>query len=339
MRAARGVDEAMQNWPEQLWADRFRLEAVHERGLSRDVVDRALAEVEAAAADAGVAAQELFGTPGEHARQVASQLSVAQRADTDADADPGLLTYALIPLGLLALIGALYTVLEWRWSVAMSASDLIGSALIALTSIAAAAVAWLRRAGLPATSWAGVAATIALGVSAAMVLTGQGGQQAVARLPGVVLALVGLGLLAAALVLPDRPRRQRRRGRSRSAAAWYRRLGGLLRGRYRFPLARTRDLVAEARSHVAASAAIHPSDDLGEPGHHALALAEASTYPAIAATRTQRVAKVAVPLLLIIVTIMNVDSYFDGGSWTLLIGPGLLVLVGLSMLLTSRRRR
>lgn len=331
MRAARGAEGATQGW-----GDRFRLQAALDHGLDPDVIERELAEVNGAVADAGATPEALFGDPHEHARLVAAEQPVAVRADAD---EAGLLVYALIPVAMLALFGALYLVFQGAWSVALSASDLIGSALIALTSAAAAGTLWLRRAGLPATSWAGAGVTMALVVAAAVVLTGEAGQQIVARLPVVVIALVGLGLLAVVFVLPDCGPRQRQRGRSRSAAAWYRRLGGLLRGRYRFPLARTRDLVAEARSHVAASGAIRPSDDLGEPGHHALALAEVSTYPAIAATRTQRVARVAVPLLLTVVTIMLVDSYLDGGSWTLLIGPGLLALTGLSMLLTSRRRR
>lgn len=338
--AVRGADGATEGWTEQRWADRFRLEAAIEQGLDLDDVERALANVGVAVADAGVPADELFGTPEEHARQIAADQPVEVRAAAQADDQGGgPLVHALVSMGLLALVGALYTVLQGTWSVALSASTLIGGALLALTFAAGAGVLWLRRAGLPATSWAAVAATVALTVATATVLTGEAGQQVFGRLPVAVLALVGLGLIAVVFVLPDRRPRRRERGRSRSAAAWYRRLGGLLRGRHRFPLARTRDLVDEARSHVAASGATHPSDDLGEPAHHALVLAEASTHPSIAVTRTQRVARVAVPVALTGLAVVLVGQYLEGGSWTLLIGPCLLALVGLSALLTSRRRR
>ena len=328
--AAREVDQG--------WADRFRLRAAVEHGLEIDAVEGALAEVGAAVADAGVGAEELFGAPDQHAWQVAAARSLAVRAEADAHG-PGPLAFALVGTGLMAVVFALLTALEGRWSIALSVANLVGVGLLAATFLAAGAVLSLRRAGRPATSWLAVAATAGLTVTTATVLTGEVGRQVIARLPVVVLALAGLGSIAAIFVLPDHGPRPRRSARSRSAGWWYRRLGGLLRGRYRFPLSRTHDLVAEARSHIAASGATHPSDDLGEPGHHALVLAEASTAPAAAATRTQRVARVAVPLLLVGFTAILVDDYLEGGSWTLLIGPALLALAGISRLLTSRRRR
>ncbi|WP_299036906.1 hypothetical protein [uncultured Pseudokineococcus sp.] len=316
---------------DEAWADRVRLVALLDHGLPGTAVDEALAVAAAAVEDSRQRAVDLLGPADAYARELADGEPAERRAGEEDGRSA--LAVGLVTGGAVGLAAAVTAAVATGWWLPVAVRHLVGVPLVALVAVLAGVVVRLRRGGRLRSSWAAGAATVAVLVAAAAVLTG-GPADVVGRVPALALGLAGVALVAVGLRLPTDVRPVGEGSSPSTPEAWYRRLEGVLRGRHAVPRSRAREMAAEARGHVLASGAAHPAVELGDPRLHALALVDASgERERWRASRSARLRLAQVGLLVVLAVSAALE---DGLTWFVGLTAALALLLAVSAL---RRRR
>lgn len=269
--------------PFERWELPARL-ALGDRGVGHHLANPIIADVQAHCAYTGQSPYEAFGSPEEFAMVAAAEQPAHLRDNPDRD---GLtagdyLSGSLLLLALAGVVGSLFfAALERTLTFAATPAALTGMVLVGLAAFAVRAVPGaLRAAGRPrlaAWSFALVAALIGLAVTAFFALP----REPVIDTP--VLAVTGVSLLVLLWQLrgPKKPSEPivhtpptpRTGGHDDDVDAWFRRLAGLLVGRYDLTPQRAAELAREARNHLVASEGTVDSE-FGSVEEYARELAE-----------------------------------------------------------------
>ncbi|MEW1721495.1 hypothetical protein [Streptomyces sp. NPDC093109] len=322
----------------QEWLDRLRLRLALAPGMTREVTEDVVAEVTAHCAETGQRPEEAFGPADEFAAQAARErVPVAERARRDrSDRLPadfwkaGLTTLATL-LGIRTVNVLIHDGLWFHVTAAGLAAILLMAAVVQATWMAMGLYAdgRIRATALAA---AGIAVLVA-GIFAAFALLPDG---SLGQLPTLVLALAALAPLGLLWLL------NRRAGATDTGTedssdpsgpsdpeAWLRRLGGLLTGRHKVPGRRSRELVAEARGHLAATGG-SPAEEFGPVEVYALQLAEQSG-PQVWWSRAGWQTPLFCALLLVYVTLSIVQDQFGWRFWLCAVG-----LAGAALVLAAK---
>ncbi|AXG79618.1 hypothetical protein [Streptomyces paludis] len=321
---------------EQQWLDRLELRLALAPGMTREITEDILAEVTAHCAETGQHPEDAFGPADEFAAQTARErVPVAERARRDrSDRLPGDFWKAGLTT-LSALLGVYtYNVMrhDGLWF-HVTAAGLTGILLLAATVQAVWMAKGLYAAGrIRATALAGAGTAVLIaGAFAAFALLPDA---SLARLPSPLLALAALaplGLLwllnrrsAAAVTGPEDttaptdPINHDGSTDPTDPEDWLRLLGGLLTGRHKVPGRRSRELVAEARGHLAATGG-SPAEEFGPVEVYALQLAEQSG-PRVWWSRASWQTALLTALLLAYVVTATVKGDFGWRFWVAAVG-------------------
>lgn len=287
----------------------------------------------AAVIDSGTSAEELFGIPEKHARSMAADVPAGGHAAGDSESVADVATGTLLVVGLLGL-GAIPVILfDSGWSVPLTPNGLgIVAVLVLGMSLALGVHRWWRNGRLRAATMGGVLGFVGLfgGVAASMSLPGH--DRVLAQIPTAGVAVVALGSLWWGA------RRSNRRAAPAptdvDAPTWFSRLSGLLRGRHHLSAQTTRDVVAQARQHVAASGAQHPSEEFGTPETYARIIAAQTEESAVRGAR----ARWFTHLGLVVILGYLVVTQVAGGSmgWAAWIGVVAIVTVVCDLIIGRR---
>ena len=324
------------DWPteqDRRWAERVLVRAA----VSHGAVDigAELDAVHDAVIDTGSSARELFGPADDYARQLAEQAAPAVRA-----AEPDWpLSSILFFLGLPTLFGSLLVWLRSGWSVDVTprAVAVATVVVVGMTLIVVAVRQWRSgRRGCAAAVVVAVLAVVVGGVSWAFELSAT--EELISDLPVVVIAAVGLGLIAAGLFWPDDPEVVQT-GPVGTPEEYLRRLEGLLRGRHHLSASTARDRVTLAREHWVASGAEHPFEEFGAPEAYALDLADQTPE---SATRGRRLELGLSLLAVLVVVSWVVEEFSSGPTWVTWTVAGVLAVgcvLWLAGVVLGRRER
>ncbi len=287
----------------------------------------------AAVIDSGTPAEELFGPPEEHARSIAAEVpaEVQDAGDTESWADVA--TGTLFGVGALGLVATPMILLDSGWSVPVTPNGLgIVVVLVLGMALGMGVQRWWRNGRLRAGAISGAIGVVGLfgGVAASMSLPGH--DRVLAQIPTAGVAVVTVGSLWWAA------RRSKRRSTPTpidvDAPTWFSRLSGLLRGRHHLSAQTTRDVVTQARQHLAASGARHPSHEFGTPGTYARIIAAQTTESVTRGARRAWFLRLGATLLAGFVVI---GAVVDGGM-TWLTWVGAVGILALGWDLIARRR-
>lgn len=242
-------------------------------------------------------------------------------------------TGTLLFVGLLGL-GAIPVILfDSGWSVPLTPNGLGTVVVLVLgTALALGVHRWWRNGRLRAATRGGVLGFVGLfgGVAASMRLPGH--DRVLAQMPTAGVAVVAVGSLWWGA------RRSNRRAAPTptdvDAATWFGRLSGLLRGRHHLSAQTTHDVVAQARQHVAASGAGHPSEEFGTPETYARNIAAQTEESAVRGTRASWVLRFGYTSLLGFLVVTEVLD--NGMTWWTWVGAVTLVFLGWELI--HRRR-
>ncbi|ROO58501.1 hypothetical protein EDC02_0261 [Micromonospora sp. Llam0] len=262
--------------------------ALSDRGVGYHLANPIIADVQAHCAYTGQSPYDAFGSPEEFALVAAAEQPAHLRENPDRNGlTPGdYLSGGLMSLGLIGLGGSLfYAVLEQTLSFPANPAVSTGTALLGLAVFVVRGVPGaLRAAGRPrlaTASFALVALLAGLAVTAFFALP----REPVFRVPVFALAGVSLLVLLWQLRGPAKPRQPivhtpptpRTAGHDNDEAdvdAWFRRLTGLLVGRYDLTPQRAGELARQARNHLVAAPGTIPDSEFGPVEEYARELAD-----------------------------------------------------------------
>lgn len=328
------MDQALE-WPtreDARWS-LMVLFAADRHGVPVEEVHDDLEVALAAVIDSGIAAEELFGTPEEHAQSLAEVVpaEVYDAAGTELLADVG--TGTLFGVGALGLVATPMILLDTGWSVPVTPKGLgIVAVLVLGMALALGVQRWWRNGRLQAAAIGGAVGAVGLvgGVTASMSLPVH--DRLLAQIPTAVVAVATVGSLWWGA------RRSNRRCTPAptevDAPTWFTLLTGLLRGRHHLSAQTTRDVVTQARQHVAASGARHPSQEFGTPETYARTIAAQTTESTTRGARRAWFLRLGATLLAGFVVI---GAVVDGGTtWLTWVGAVGILAPGWDLL--ARRR-
>lgn len=275
------------------WKDELEWVLAHDSSMTPTVIDEVLAEVAAHCAESGEHPRDAFGSPEEFAARTAREripLAEQARRDWAKLSTVDYLLGGLSKIATLLVVAALMALVQEGLWINLTLPGVSGSLLLAVTlqlvwvAFALRTAARLRAA---AAVGGGVAVLVLVTAVAFTALPHHG----LGRMPTPMLGVAGvlLGLVAWRLESADERRRAGAAAGGRSADAtadpsragsepsdtegWLRLLGDLLVGRHGVPRRRARELVTEARDHLAATGR-SPAEEFGPLQVYALRLAE-----------------------------------------------------------------
>ncbi|MEO6880832.1 MAG: hypothetical protein ABI181_07785 [Mycobacteriaceae bacterium] len=149
----------------------------------------------------------------------------------------------------------------------------------------------------------------------ALSMTAPGHDRVLAQVPSVGLVVVAVGSMGWGARWSNR--RAEPVPTEVDAPTWFARLSGLLRGRHHLSARTTRSVVAEARQHVAASGAGHPTEEFGTPETYARIIAAQTEESAVRGARTRWYAHLALLVVLgFLVVTEVVDNDMGWPAWS-----------------------
>lgn len=337
--SARARQQPQQQWPspqDEAWGAQLAWDLVVHHGLSAEAADRVVERARLACAEAGAAAEELFGPAAEHAAEAArEEVPAAERAARDDDGAVPRDRWALLLLGggLHGLLVAVVLAVGSGWSVGATPAGLALATALA-GAWAAVQCGWLeRRAGRLRRGWLLAAAGALLAAAGTATCLALADRPAVAELPVLAVAAVSALLLLAGWRLPEgRPEPVRE---DLAPEEWFARLAGLLRGRHDLPRDEVRRSVEDARRYWRDSGAASPQEEFGTPEAHARALVDGSAAPR--RNRARATARFQAALALLWAVLAGLDLADDGAGWSTL-PPALLAVLCAHTALRERRR-
>ncbi|MGP4044035.1 hypothetical protein [Streptomyces sp. 2A115] len=277
----------------ETWAARLELRLALQPDMHRAAIVEVLAETAEYCTETDEHPRDAFGDPDEYAVQVARERDpVGERAGRDwAGLRPAdYLTKGIYGGAVLLMVGAGLALARGEWWVNLTLASVAGSILVVAATLASGPVLALHAEGRPKAAAAVTAGTLVLVVVGAVAFLGLP-RDHIGRLPAWIFAACGalLALLAWRLESSTDSRRKTATARAQEAdrtesaipvgadasdaERWLRHLGDLLSGRHRLPRRRVRQLVAEARDHLAATGHT-PAEEFGPVEVYALELAE-----------------------------------------------------------------
>ncbi|WFE27175.1 hypothetical protein O7623_28670 [Solwaraspora sp. WMMD791] len=273
--------------PFERWEIPARL-ALSDQGVGYHLANPIIADVQAHCVYTGQSPYDAFGSPEEFAMVAAAEQPAHLRENPDRHGlTPGdYLSGGLMSLGLIGLGGSLfYAILEQTLTFPANPAALTGTAFVGLAVFVVRGVPGaLRAAGRPrlaTASFALVALLAGLAVTAFFVLP----REPVIPVPALAVAAVSLLVLLWQLRGPKEPKQPiahtpptpRTAGHDTDdtdADAWFRRLAGLLVGRYDLTPQRAGELARQARNHLDTAQGATPDSEFGPVEEYARELAE-----------------------------------------------------------------
>ncbi|MFY1655155.1 hypothetical protein ACN27J_30275 [Solwaraspora sp. WMMB762] len=270
--------------PFERWELPARL-ALSDRGVGYHLANPIIADVQAHCAYTGQSPYDAFGSPEEFAMVAAAEQPAHLRDNPDRDGyTPGdHLSGGLFILALAGVVGSLfYAALERTLTLSATPAALTGMAFLGLAVFVVRGVPGaLRAAGRPrlaTASFALVALLAGLAVTAFFALP----REPVFPVPVLAVAAVSLLVLLWQLRGPKKPRQPiehtaptpRTAGHNDDVDGWFRRLTGLLVGRYDLTPQRAGELARQARNHLAAAQGATPDSEFGPVEEYAREIAE-----------------------------------------------------------------
>jgi hypothetical protein len=275
------------------WAASLELRLALQPGMDRAAVEDVIQETAEYCAETGEHPREAFGDPDEYAVRVARERDpVGERAGRDwAGLRPAdHLRAGVYGVVVLLVVGSGLALVRGEWWVELTFASVAGSVLVMAAMVATGTVLALRAAGRARAAAAAAVGTLVLVVAGAVAFLGLP-RDPVGRLPAWAFAVCGvlLALLGRWLESSARTRRkattapvQKADGTDSAVSVgadasdtdrWLGHLGGLLSGRHGLPRHRVRQLVTDARLHLAATGAA-PAEEFGPVEVYALELAD-----------------------------------------------------------------
>ncbi|MFD3656098.1 hypothetical protein [Streptomyces sp. NPDC058620] len=277
------------------WAARLEQRLALQPGMDRAAVEDVLGEVGEYCAETGEHPREAFGDPDEYALRAARERDpVGERAGRDwAGLRPAdHLRIGVYGVALLLVVGAGMALVRGEWWVKLTFAGVAGSVLVMAAMAASGSVLALRTAGRAKAAAAAAVGVLVLVVAGAVAFLGLS-HEPVGRLPAWTFAVCGASLALFGWRL-EPSADSRRRATTASAQEtggtepafsvgadaavtdrWFGHLGDLLSGRHGIPRSRVRQLVAEARLHLADTGRA-PAEEFGPVEVYALELADQS---------------------------------------------------------------
>ncbi|MFI7026082.1 hypothetical protein ACIBMZ_25530 [Micromonospora sp. NPDC049900] len=331
--------------PFERWELPTRL-ALSDQGVGHHLANPIIADVRTHCELSGQSPYDAFGDPEEFALTAAAEQPAHLRQNVDRN---GMLpadyltgsVFALVLLGLGAMI--FYAILERTLTFTTTPAGLAGLIMACLAFTACAVPDALRAAGRPrlATwSFALVGLFVGLGASCFVLLP----KEPAARVPVLGIVVVALLLLWLMTRRPATPKQPvdyvpptPRTAPDDDPDAWYRRLSGLLVGRYDLPPERATDLAREARDHLTAAGGT-PTAEFGPVEEYARDLAEHEPQRRVPFWRTTW-AELIATLVAVQLSVAAFFAWTDEGHVWAAYGvalPGTLIAVVIAIRLALR---
>ncbi|WP_432050875.1 hypothetical protein [Verrucosispora sp. NA02020] len=267
--------------PFERWELPTRL-ALSDQGVGYHLANPIIADVRTHCELSGESPYDAFGDPEEFALTAAAEqpAHLREKVDRNGMLSADYLTgsvFTMVVFGLSATI--FYAILERTLTFTTTPARLAGLIMVCLAFTACALPNALRAAGRPqlATwSFAVVGLFVGLGATSFVLLP----EEPAARIPVLGIVVVALLLLWLMTRRPAPPKQPvdyvpptPRTAPDDDPDAWYRRLSGLLVGRYDLPPDRAADLAREAHDHLSATGGT-PTVEFGPVEEYARDLAE-----------------------------------------------------------------
>ncbi|MFY1695350.1 hypothetical protein [Solwaraspora sp. WMMA2101] len=273
--------------PFERWEIPARL-ALSDQGVGHHLANPIIADVQAHCAYTGQSPYDAFGSPEELAMVAAAEQPAHLRENPDRHGltAADYLSGGLLSLGLIGLGGSLfYAVLEQTLTFPANPAALTGTAFVGLAVFVVRGVPGaLRAVGRPRLATASFALVVLL---AGLAVTAFFTLPREPALPVPVLAVAAASLLVLLWQLrgpgkpkqpiehtPPTPRTAEHDTDEADADAWFRRLTGLLVGRYDLTPQRAGELARQARNHLVTAGGTAPDSEFGPVEEYAREIAE-----------------------------------------------------------------